>query len=194
MDIFAHALWANAGARKLNQIADKKGNQKFSIAWTTFWGIFPDLFAFSWPFALRIFAVLSGSLALSNFFQRPPIAEESAFQNGFAVVGNLYPYSHSLIIFAAVFLIVWLIYRRPRFELLGWGLHILIDIFSHSIQFYPTPFLFPISDWRFPYGVAWSGQIFMIINYSLLLIVFLYFAISKIRRKNNARSNKVQDL
>lgn len=182
MDIFAHALWANAGARKLNQMGEKKGRRKFSIVWATFWGVFPDLFAFGWPFALRIFAVLSGSLALANFFQRPPLAEESALRNGFALVGKLYPYSHSLIIFVAVFLLVWLVFRRPVFALLGWGLHILIDIFSHSIEFYPTPFLFPVSDWRFPYGVSWGGQTFMIINYFLLLLVFIYFTIAKIRK------------
>lgn len=71
MDIFAHALWANAGARKLNQVGEKKGRRKFSIAWATFWGIFPDLLAFSWPFALRIFLVLSGSLTVSNFIRHP---------------------------------------------------------------------------------------------------------------------------
>ncbi len=179
MDIFAHGLWANALSRKTNQILDKKSKPRFSIGWATFWGIFPDLFAFSIPFILRIFSVLSGSLALSNFLQRPPVAEENVFNNGFNSAHNLYPFSHSLIIFIVVFLIVWFIYKRPRFELLGWALHIVIDIFSHSLAFFPTPFLFPLSEWRFPYGVQWSGQVYMIINYSLLFLIYAYFIISR---------------
>jgi hypothetical protein len=58
---------------------------------------------------------------------------------------------------------------------LGWALHILIDIPSHAATFYPTPFLFPISNYRFTHGISWSNKWFMIINYSLLLLVSLYF-------------------
>ena len=184
MDIFAHALWAGAGARKLNDALEGKHKPGFSIGWATFWGIFPDLLAFSYPFSIRILSVLSGNLALVNFFQRPPIVEEAALRSGFNIAGILYPYGHSLIIFSAVFAIAWLIYKRPVIAMLGWGLHILIDIFTHSAQFYPTPFLFPISSYRFLHGIAWSNQWFMIINYSALLLVFLYFLL---RKKNSPR-------
>jgi hypothetical protein len=93
-------------------------------------------------------------------------------EDGFNIAHTLYQYSHSLVIWAVVFLVVWAFYKRPRYELLGWALHILIDIPSHALSFYPTPFLFPISDYRFPYGIQWSNQVFMLINYSALLIVW----------------------
>ncbi len=172
MDIFAHTLWANAAAREANVVA-KKENKKFhlNIWWASFWGVFPDLFAFSIPAVLRFYDVLIGSVPLSHLLQKPPLSEEGAL-NGFDLAHNLYRYSHSLIILAVVFLIVWFFYKRPRYELLGWLLHILIDIPSHTIAFFPTPFLFPLSDYKFPYGVQWSNEWYMIINYSLLVVVW----------------------
>ncbi len=186
MDIFAHTLWTNAVARGANKVAEKKGkNFHMSVGWTAFFGIFPDLFAFTIPFIIRASFLFTGSATLSNFFHRPEIAEEGVFNNGgFDLAHNLYRYSHSLVIWAAVFLIVWAIWKRPRWELLGWALHILIDIPSHALSFYPTPFLFPISDYKFPYGIQWSNQWYMIINYLALLIVWIRIFWKKIRIKS----------
>lgn len=181
MDILAHTLWANAGARGLNKIQEKKGKPKIIHAgWTGFWGVFPDLFAFTIPFILVIFRVITGELSLSSFGDHHgPVA-------GFDLASYLYQYSHSLVIWVAVFAIVWIISKRPRYELLGWALHILIDIPSHAIGFYPTPFLFPISEYRFPYGVAWSNMWYMIINYSGLILVWTGIMVSRLRQRRKA--------
>jgi low affinity Fe/Cu permease len=109
-------------------------------------------------------------------------------QNGFDLAHNLYQYSHSLVIFAVVFVVVWVWYKRPRYELLGWLLHILIDIPSHVIAFYPTPLLFPISDYKFPYGIQWSNQWYMMINYGALLVVWGSIFIKSLFVKN---TNKI---
>lgn len=180
MDILAHTLWANAGARGANKLREKKGKPKLmSPAWTGFWGVFPDLFAFTIPFILVIFRVVTGEVAPSSFGEHHvPVA-------GFDLAAYLYQWSHSLIIWAAVFIIVWIIYKRPRYELLGWALHILIDIPSHVIDFYPTPFLFPISDYRFPFGIQWSNMWYMIINYSALAGVWIWIVIKKLQKKRH---------
>lgn len=187
MDILAHTLWANAGARAANAVAEKK-NKKLHISpgWAAFWGVFPDLFAFTIPFALRFYYLLIGSTAFSKFFERPSLpalAQDVHSQGGFDIAHYLYNYSHSLVIWAVVFIIVWIIFKRPRYELLGWALHILIDIPSHILAFYPTPFLFPLSDYRFPFGIQWSNQWFMIINYCALLVVWGKIAFSNYRSK-----------
>src|SRR3989344_1589349 len=172
MDILAHTLWANAAAREVNAVAEKK-NKKFhlDVGWTAFWGVFPDLFAFSLPFIFRFYDVLSGDGSASVFFVRSRGGVGGA-EDGFNIAHTLYQYSHSLIIWAVVFLLVWGFYKRPRYELLGWLLHILIDIPTHLLAFYPSPFLFPISDYKFPYGVSWGNQWFMIVNYGALLLVW----------------------
>lgn len=178
MDIFAHTLWSNALAREANKEAEKK-NKKFhiNVAWTAFWGIFPDLFAFSIPFAIVFYKIIFGQMSLSSF------GSHHGAVAGFDIAHYLYQYSHSLVVWAVVFLIVWLFFKRPRYELLGWLLHILIDIPSHALSFYPTPFLFPISSYVFPYGVSWSNTWYMIINYSALLFVWGRIFLKKIYNK-----------
>lgn len=166
MDILAHMLWANYGARVGNKKLEKKKKPLISLGWVTFWGVFPDLFAFGIPMVLAIPNFIKNGFSMG----RPEV---------FGLPANLYQYSHSLVIWAAVFCIMWIIFKRPRLALLGWALHILIDIPSHSATFYPTPFLFPISEYRFVDGISWANPWYMIINYSLLLIVTLYFFLSK---------------
>ncbi len=169
MDILAHMLWANYGARVGNKKLEKKKKPLIKLGWVTFFGVFPDLFAFTIPFCIAIFNMLFNSQSLSSMRNHHVLA------GGFDIASFLYQFSHSIVIWAVVFIVVWIIYKRPRFELLGWALHIAIDIFSHSAQFYPTPFLSPVSDFKFLYGISWSNIWYMIINYSLLLIVTLYF-------------------
>ncbi|MBA3733067.1 metal-dependent hydrolase [Patescibacteria group bacterium] len=162
MDIFAHAIWTSIAAKELNEKRLKEKRNRISIYWSAFWGIFPDLFAFSIPFALFIAGLQNGVSFKIQFHEHGGPGE---------LANILYHYSHSLVIFALVFVLVWLYYKRPRLELLGWMLHILIDIPTHSLKFYPTPFLWPISNYHFPYGVPWSEPWFMLINYSVLLCV-----------------------
>lgn len=87
------------------------------------------------------------------------------------LAGQLYHISHSLFVFATVFGLVWLVARRPVPELLGWLLHILIDIPTHSLRFYATPFLWPVSSYRFN-GISWANRWFMLANYSALVVVY----------------------
>lgn len=180
MDVFAHTLWTNAGARAANAVASKEG-KKFHISpgWAAFWGVFPDLFAFSIPFIIRFYSVFLGGKTFSVVFAKPNITE-GGIPEGFQLAHYLYNYSHSLVIWAVVFMIVWFVYKRPRYEL-QWAFHILIDIPSHVLTFFPTPFLFPISNYYFPYGIQWSNQWYMMINYGLLFIVWGKIALSKIK-------------
>lgn len=168
MDIFAHAIWTNVAAtvaRKRQERTERNYKKLVSVAWTTFWGIFPDLFAFTIPFVIGVWSMVVGTVA--------PLAKESW---PIGLRGNLAPmlynYSHSLVVWAVVFLIVWVIYKRPRWELFGWLLHILIDIPSHANGFYLTPVFYPLFNWKFTHGISWAHPIYMLINYSLMVIVW----------------------
>ncbi len=173
MDILAHMLWANYGARAGNKKLEKKKKPLINLTWVTFWGVFPDLFAFGIPMILAIPTIITNGFTLDR--------------HHFGISATLYQYSHSLVIWAVVFSIVWIISKRPRLELLGWALHILIDIPSHAASFYPTPFLFPISEYKFLHGVSWGNKWYMIINYSLLLLVSLYFFTRKKTRPDEQK-------
>jgi hypothetical protein len=179
MDIFAHALWAGAGAKKLNDKFEVESKPKISPGWTAFWGVFPDFFAFTIPFIALFYAVIFQGVNLTQFRGPHSVASSGTVGSAFELAPTLYQYSHSLVIFLTIFILTWIYFKRPRFELLGWALHILIDIFSHTAEFYPTPLFFPLSNWKFLYGVSWGNPYYMIINYSLLLCMVLYFILRK---------------
>lgn len=177
MDLLAHSLYVSAGAKKINDNLKNKKQNRISIIWSIFWGIFPDLFAFTLPFIISFWMVFSGRDVFASFSTRHQVA------NGFILSHTLYQYSHSLIIFLLIFFLIWLIRKKPWLPLLGWGIHIILDIPSHAIDFFPTPFLFPISKWVFPYGIRWSDPWFMVVNYSILLIIWGSILINRYRKK-----------
>jgi membrane-bound metal-dependent hydrolase YbcI (DUF457 family) len=85
---------------------------------------------------------------------------------------NLYSLTHSLAVFALVFALIWTILKRPVWVVGAWGLHILIDIPTHSVELFPTPFLWPFSDFRFD-GVEWYNPIVFGTNVLLLVGTYL---------------------
>jgi membrane-bound metal-dependent hydrolase YbcI (DUF457 family) len=85
---------------------------------------------------------------------------------------NFYNLTHSFIVFALAFFLIWAIRRKPVWIVGAWGLHILIDIPTHSIELFPTPFLWPLSEYKFN-GVGWHNPIVLGVNILLLLGIFL---------------------
>jgi membrane-bound metal-dependent hydrolase YbcI (DUF457 family) len=86
---------------------------------------------------------------------------------------SLYNISHSIIVFTIIFIIAYLLFKKPVWILGGWLLHILIDVPTHSYQFYPTPIFWPISSWKFD-GFGWANEWFLIADAVLLIIVYFY--------------------
>jgi len=176
MDIFSHGLWTGAVYKIINTKKDKKLNVLLSV----FWGIFSDIFSFTLVFIWLLINVIFGNIKFNK-----PSEIEPGIKNDltiFHLTSALYNISHSLIIFIIVFILVYLTFKRPIWELGGWGLHIIIDIPTHSYEFYPTPFLWPISDWKFN-GFSWVKFEFLIINYLAIFIV--YYLLYKYKSKSN---------
>lgn len=167
MDILAHGLWAGAAGAAANL----KLKKKVRFLPTVLWGMFPDAFAF-----LPLFSVF---ILYGSFGE--PINRRLLFSRALRQVlpefwwpEALYQLSHSLVVFLIVFLLVWLLLRRPVLALVGWPLHVLMDIPTHGAGVFGTPFLWPLSAYRFS-GFWWSRRWFMILNYTLLAAV--YFAL-----------------
>jgi len=93
---------------------------------------------------------------------------------------NFYNVTHSLVVFALVFGAVWLLARKPVWITGAWGLHVLIDIPTHSIALFPTPFLWPLSDYRFD-GVAWHHPLVFAANSLLLALGHLEKCLCEIK-------------
>ncbi|GEM_PF-144591 len=175
MDIVAHGLWAATAS----EAAKGKGTP-VRTGWAFFWGVFPDLFAFALPLTW-----IGGSFLLGNIsFAEIPhphgaYAGDPTTASLMLLAETLYQYSHSAIIFLVIFFCVRMFTGRYRFELGGWGLHILMDIPTHSRAFYPTPVFWPISNWTFD-GISWATPWFLITNYALLCALLLFL---KYKRK-----------
>ncbi len=156
MEIVAHALWTAAAALTAARTADIRVPVRAAV----WWGVFPDVLAFGPPVAVGLWMRFSGAPA------------ESGHALPHIHIGvPLYPAAHSVLVFAAVFALVWIAARRPVYSLLGWLLHILIDIPTHSYSYYATRFLWPVSDFRID-GMAWWTPWFWVATYAALAAVY----------------------
>lgn len=170
MDVFAHWIWAYLASK----FANLRLKKKLKNWLTALFGILPDIISFTPLFAWLIVGLITGTSTIGAFPH--PVGIEPAARDTlfiFKLTGFLYSAMHSMFVFLAVFLLCWLIFRKPILELLGWLLHIVIDIPTHSYQFYPTPFLWPLSEYKFN-GISWGTPWFMIANYSAILIFYLW--------------------
>jgi len=153
MEIVAHGLWAVAAAT----VANRKTPARIRARWFAAWAMFPDVFAF----APEVAVALSYRLFASG-----PQA------HGHHLLGiELYDPSHSLVVFAAVFVAAWVLLGHPIWTMLGWALHVAMDIPTHSSH-YPTPFLWPLSDYSIA-GVSWRDPGVLALTYAALAVVFL---------------------
>lgn len=157
MDTISHGLWGGAGFYH-------KSRKSF---WTAFaFGVLPDFLAFGWLFTTLLINLGLGKIDFTKF--EPPTKDFAP-----PYVHTIYNFTHSLFVFAAVFIIVWVILKKPMLEMLAWGLHILMDIPTHTHAFFPTPFLYPFSSYSFN-GISWASQPFFTINWLVLVLLYSY--------------------
>lgn len=179
MDIFSHGLWSSIISQGANLKTDKsKALNPWLSAW---WGVFPDLFAFTPIASFVLWERLHGRV-IERFAPRMPIAPTGTFHDLTILSHNLYNVSHSAVVFTVVFLLIvlcnWLFLHKRfgwhivPFEMLFWLLHILTDIPTHTHEFYPTPVLWPISGVTFS-GFAWATPWFLVPDYALMIIVYI---------------------
>ena len=158
MDTFSHALYGKGffGYRKYR--------------WASFlFGALPDLSSFGVYFLVQLF---------SNFYKlkygRPSIEEIPIW------VIELYNISHSLITAFVFIAIVYFVKKDLSWPMLAWPVHIIIDLFTHSIEFFPTPIFWPLSNYRFD-GIPWSNIYVFITNIIMIFLIFFYRYIIKIK-------------
>ncbi len=172
MDSLSHSLWAAVAAKAANKILKKRGREtRVNPWWAGFWGAFPDVFAFTPLFFWVATRIMSGAFNVNDFV--PGTSGNQAMFPVSQLTGILYDLSHSGIVFAGIFLLVWLIIRRPAWAMGGWFLHILMDIPTHPASFYPTPILWPLLDMRIG-GISWATPWFLIIDYAALTAALFF--------------------
>ena len=170
MDILSHGLWGGIAL----------GRSSRKSYWLAFlFGVAPDLFSFGPVFASGLW--LHGLEFFRGIGHPPPASLIPAY------VHHLYNLTHSLLVFGAVFGIVWLLRGKPMLEIGAWGLHLGMDIFTHSNAFFPTPFLWPLSDAHFD-GLPWTDPRIFVPNVLLLALFYAWFLF---RRKQADRAEVI---
>ncbi len=159
MDTLSHGLLALLLCKEINNRTKKK----LSVGKAFLFGIFPDFFSFT---LLFIWGMITLGVA------HPP-HDISRTEPIIILTNFLYSLSHSIIIFAIIFMLILIITKKYYFEMLGWLLHILADVPTHSTSFYPTPLLYPINGFAFN-GIPWFSFWFVLINYLILGILGIY--------------------
>jgi len=165
MDVFSHGLWGGITV----------GRSSRKSYWTAVgFGMAPDVIAFG-PFMVTRL-LNQGTEFFSHLGRRPELATIPQY------VHSVYSVTHSMVVFATAFAIVWAIRRKPMVEMLAWGLHICMDIPTHGDRFFPTPFLWPVSDFHVN-GTPWSSPYIFFPNWGLLVILYAWFFYRKARLK-----------
>ncbi len=169
MDILAHALWASAGiaaAQRRWPVAPRTAAAAVALA------VMPDL---GHMLPMLGWGLLGdGSVAELWRYAFALPGQEPAVPPMVAMLSHhLHCILHSAIVAGSVSLLAWWALHRLWIPLLGWWSHIVIDIFTHSADFYPAPVLYPITERGFD-GIAWNTPWFMALNYAALAITALW--------------------
>lgn len=149
MDYFAHGFWSYIFFFKTKK-----------PLYAVLLGLVPDTFSWGIYFFYNLF--------LNGFSSGQPHLTNIPYW-----VFSLYGLTHSLIVWGAVLIISYFIFNKKAVYVLAPLIAILMDIPTHSREFLPTPFLWPISEWSFP-GFSWGNLTFMVVNYSLIIIALSY--------------------
>lgn len=169
MDIFTHALWAGVGislARRRWRVSTR------TLVATVVLATLPDIFHLLpivgwWVFADGSFDVVR-AYAIAVPGQLPMLPEMVEIWSH-----HLHCIAHSAIVAGTITFLVWVVWRTLWIPLLGWWSHIAIDVVTHSADYYPSPVLYPITEHGFD-GVAWTTPWFMLLNYAVLGVTWLW--------------------
>lgn len=158
MDIFSHGLYGGVAF-------GHRSKRDYIIAFL--FGIGPDFLSFGLFFILMFLGL--ESFSNGNYFDPPQANAIPHF------VYALYNITHSLVIYGIFFALLWFSGKKRFAKLtLGWPLHILVDIPTHVTTFFPTPFLWPISNFSVS-GIPWGRPIIFIPNVIVLVSLYSYW-------------------
>jgi hypothetical protein len=169
MDILAHALWAGAGVAATHRrfpVAPRTAAATVALA------MVPDLGHMLPMVVWSLFG--GGSLAKLWAYAVALPGQEPAMPLLVEMWSHhLHCILHSALVAGVATLLSWGLLRSIWIPLLGWWSHIIIDIFTHSADYYPAPVLYPITQRGFD-GIAWNTPWFMALNYTALAGVWIW--------------------
>ena len=172
MDTLAHALWAGLGlvaAGRRVSIVPRIAAAAVGMA------VLPDL-----AHLLPLLAGGGGLRTLIDYTFATPGAEPELAPWVAMLSHHLHCILHSAVIAGPVTLAAWRWRRAWMVPLAGWWSHIVIDVFTHSADFYPVPVLYPFTQRGFD-GLAWNTPGFQLVNYGALAVAAIALLVTRRR-------------
>ncbi len=173
MDIVAHGLWAALGVafvRRRRPIAARTAAAVVALA------LLPDL---AQLLPLLVLVARSGDLQVLHAYITALPGAQPLLPPAVALWSHhLHCVLHSAVVAAAVTALIRGFTRTWWLPLLGWWSHIVIDVFTHSTAFYPSPVLYPFTYWGFD-GVAWNTPWFLVATYAAIGAVFVMWLLTR---------------
>ena len=176
MDILAHTLWVGAAAALASR---HRVLSRGTVVGALGLAALPDL--------LHLVPILvwwlagDGSLAALRAYAVALPGKEPGMPAWVQFWSHhLHCVMHSAPIAGLVTLALWAVRRTLWLPLLGWWSHIVIDVFTHSADYYPVPVLYPFTQRGFD-GLAWITPWFMALNYTALAAVAIWLLMGKKR-------------
>ena len=166
MDVVAHGLWAGIGvalARHRWPISRRTAAATVALA------IVPDLAQLA---PLLAVALASGQFDVLRAYAHALPALVAMLAH------HLHCILHSAVIAGAVTVLVRCRLGRIWIPLWGWWSHIVIDVFTHSADYYPVPVLYPFTQRGFD-GLAWNTPWFLALNYAAIVLALLFVSLTR---------------
>ena len=164
MDILAHSLWAGIGVavlRRRRPIAP--GTAAATVALAALPDVLQLLPILAW------WALGSGSWATLQAYANALPGQEPALPAVVLLLAHhLHCITHSAVVAAVVSWGLWGLLRAWWLPLLGWWSHIVIDVFTHSADYYAVPVLYPLTERGFD-GIAWNQPWMLALNYAAIV-------------------------
>jgi hypothetical protein len=168
MDILAHGLWVGVGAAWVHR---QRRLDRRTTGLAVALAVVPDL-AQLLPLVYSALFSADGWAVVLAYANALPGYEPSMSPIVTSLTHHLHCVMHSALVAGVATAVSWILLQRFWVPLLGWWSHILIDVFTHSADFYPSPVFYPVTYWGFD-GLAWNTPWFMVANYMTIAMVAL---------------------
>jgi hypothetical protein len=171
MDTLAHGLWAAIGIAAMQpRFAISRAQAVAAVALAAA----PDLLQMAPLLAWAGFG--GGHLGdLAAYGLARPGQEPGLPSTVALLTHHLHCIMHSAVVAAVVTALAWHMRRTMLLPLMGWWSHIVIDVFTHSADYYAVPVLYPFTQRGFD-GWAWNTPAALALNYTAIAASLAWLA------------------
>ena len=181
MDVLSHGLWATA----LGETLRRRGlATRGQVAGAAAFGLMPDLVALA-PVSIWAIGAESSVDAVRAYIFAMPGTEPIMAPWAHMLEHHIHCSAHSLIVLGVVTLLSFWKFRWLRVPLVGWWLHIALDVPTHSQEYYAVTIFYPFTQWSFD-GIAWTHPAVLGFNYFALAMVYGWLFLTRRRGKKSS--------